>query len=1084
MRLSEVKVDGFGILNNLYLSKKDLAKNITVIHGLNETGKSTLIEFIRAVLFGSKLLEPVRGGRAGGFLVFTDEEGKDYRIERYLRGKKFKASVILPDGTVGDDSLLKSKILSNVSPLVFRNVFALGMDDLRRLEELRSGEVGAYVYGAGAGIRAGRLAAGLSRLQKELSELFKPGGSKPEVNRLLRELEETEATVRRLGKGPERYGEMRREVAALRERRASLEERKKGMEQRRRRLDRAHKARESWICLLEARCRLAGLPCISSFPVSGSERLQALEDRRNELEADLKEMAPKLSGLEGRLNLIAVDTTLLERSPEIKALDGERLLHLERLRRLPELSGETRGARVEYEKQLQKLGGSFDDALVEAFDTSLPAREAAQEYNLKFTRCEARLQELQAAVTGAEKRAGEKESDLCSLERELAEHQAPLPPTGYPLAERERALDFLDAGSRRLAAFKSRLEQLRDKLSELKRNLADTGKESGNAPVRLFPWWLTVALVLAVAAFTAAVFFAGVAQGAAAFVTGCAVLAAALLAGRRAGKADKERRRGLEEIMGGLKQRIGEAAVELEQLSGKEAALTGEIKKAALTALGRPDFTEEDIPAARRALEEERRALARAEDLERAVIKAKEALNREYGSLSGCQADLDRAEAAVSRLRKEWRAWLELRGLPPDLLPAAALSCFDAVEEARRCRDAWLKAAGREKETRRQGEAFTTGLNALLAALGRAPATGQGDRYLVPPQGETACSAVITLTEALERAVKLAGEKKQLEAELQEKRGQKQVWEAAINDLNKEIKRLLAEGGAEEPGEFHRRAVIFGERKKIKDEIRACERDLNIIAGSQRALEDLKKDLAETGKVEDEEEPAALTAQIADLEKDIKEAGEQIGRLEGQMRTMESGEELAVMLQEKEMKLAGLQRKAREWQVRALCLGLLNMAKERHERRRQPAVLRQASCYIGPMTSGVYEKVIAPVGRADALEVETPDRTRVAAGSLSRGAASQLYLAVRLALARQFQGTGLPVLLDDILVDFDPDRLNGAVQVLGEFGRDRQIILLTCHDHILAALDETLEDFSLIHLEVEKGTGSLLACPLERALPN
>ncbi len=938
---------------------------------------------------------------------------------------------------MGDDSLLKSKILSNVSPLVFRNVFALGMDDLRRLEELRSGEVGAYVYGAGAGIRAGRLAAGLSRLQKELSELFKPGGSKPEVNRLLRELEETEATVRRLGKGPERYGEMRREVAALRERRASLEERKKGMEQRRRRLD--------------------------SFPVSGLERLQALEDRRNELEADLKEMAPKLSGLEGRLNLIAVDTTLLERSPEIKALDGERLLHLERLRRLPELSGETRGARVEYEKQLQKLGGSFDDALVEAFDTSLPAREAAQEYNLKFTRCEARLQELQAAVTGAEKRAGEKESDLCSLERELAEHQAPLPPTGYPLAERERALDFLDAGSRRLAAFKSRLEQLQDKLSELKRNLADTGKESGNAPVRLFPWWLTVALVLAVAAFTVAAFFAGVAQGAAALVTGCAVLAAALLAGRRAGKADKERRRGLEEIMGGLKQRIGEAAVELEQLSGKEAALTGEIKKAALTALGRPDFTEEDIPAARRALEEERRALARAEDLERAVIKAKEALNREYGSLSGCQADLDRAEAAVSRLRKEWRAWLELRGLPPDLLPAAALSCFDAVEEARRCRDAWLKAAGREKETRRQGEVFTTGLNALLAALGRSPATGQGDRYLVPPQGETACSAVITLTEALERAVKLAGEKKQLEAELQEKRGQKQVWETAINDLNKEIKRLLAEGGAEEPGEFHRRAVIFGERKKIKDEIRACERDLNIIAGSQRALEDLKKDLAETGKVEDEEEPAALTAQ---------------------MRTMESGEELAVMLQEKEMKLAGLQRKAREWQVRALCLGLLNMAKERHERRRQPAVLRQASCYIGPMTSGVYEKVIAPVGRADALEVETPDRTRVVAGNLSRGAASQLYLAVRLALARQFQGTGLPVLLDDILVDFDPDRLNGAVQVLGEFGRDRQIILLTCHDHILAALDETLEDFSLIHLEVDKGTGSLLACPLERALPN
>ncbi|MBN1192217.1 MAG: hypothetical protein JXA36_00780, partial [Coriobacteriia bacterium] len=40
----------------------------------------------------------------------------------------------------------------------------------------------------------------------------------------------------------------------------------------------------------------------------------------------------------------------------------------------------------------------------------------------------------------------------------------------------------------------------------------------------------------------------------------------------------------------------------------------------------------------------------------------------------------------------------------------------------------------------------------------------------------------------------------------------------------------------------------------------------------------------------------------------------------------------------------------------------------------------------------------------------------------------------------------LPVVMDDILVNFDDERGPLAVQALAEFARSRQVIVMTCHE--------------------------------------
>ena len=69
------------------------------------------------------------------------------------------------------------------------------------------------------------------------------------------------------------------------------------------------------------------------------------------------------------------------------------------------------------------------------------------------------------------------------------------------------------------------------------------------------------------------------------------------------------------------------------------------------------------------------------------------------------------------------------------------------------------------------------------------------------------------------------------------------------------------------------------------------------------------------------------------------------------------------------------------------------------------------------------------------------------AALLSAGAADQLYLAVRLAICELVLPAeqAAPIVLDDALANFDDERCAAALRYLKELGRQRQILLFTCH---------------------------------------
>ena len=87
MKITDLQVDGFGVWKGLTV--ESISDNITVFCGYNEAGKTTLMQFIRSMMFGfsqdrlTKYTPPVYGGLAGGALDVTTPTGV-FEVQRHV----------------------------------------------------------------------------------------------------------------------------------------------------------------------------------------------------------------------------------------------------------------------------------------------------------------------------------------------------------------------------------------------------------------------------------------------------------------------------------------------------------------------------------------------------------------------------------------------------------------------------------------------------------------------------------------------------------------------------------------------------------------------------------------------------------------------------------------------------------------------------------------------------------------------------------------------------------------------------------------------------------------------------------------
>ncbi len=151
---------------------------------------------------------------------------------------------------------------------------------------------------------------------------------------------------------------------------------------------------------------------------------------------------------------------------------------------------------------------------------------------------------------------------------------------------------------------------------------------------------------------------------------------------------------------------------------------------------------------------------------------------------------------------------------------------------------------------------------------------------------------------------------------------------------------------------------------------------------------------------------------------------------------------------------------------------LLAHVKDDYERNRQPETLCEASKYLARLTGDRYRRVWTRFGE-NSLLVDDHQNATLPIEVLSHGTREQLFLSLRLALVSLFarRGVSLPMVLDDVLVNFDHDRAAAAVEVLIEFAeRGHQLLMFTCHEHLARLLKTRNVDVRLLPDQASGGS--------------
>ncbi len=318
MKIREIYIHGFGKMRDFSLTT--LSPTITIFEGDNEAGKSTVMTFIRSILFGfpanrsqENRYEPIDGGAYGGSIVLEEEQGTIYRIER-LGGGKGKTSVYLEDGTAVNEFHL-DRLRGGLSESVFRDIFAFSLTELQQLKTLQSEEINSYLYGAGMGIGGVSIFDVERKLLHQKEELFKPKGSNPSINKTLKTLDGLEIEIKRLQEENGTYNDLRKQLEQLTAAIKDNEAKTKAFEEQLRLYHIAERSFEQWKELSRLKEEQNLRMVVTTFPEQGVLRLEQLEKEKRELQAlmkDYEQEGIKLEEQLQRLTLHEDDTKRLQ----------------------------------------------------------------------------------------------------------------------------------------------------------------------------------------------------------------------------------------------------------------------------------------------------------------------------------------------------------------------------------------------------------------------------------------------------------------------------------------------------------------------------------------------------------------------------------------------------------------------------------------------------------------------------------------------------------------------------------------------------------------------------------------------------
>ena len=335
MQITDIEIARFGVWRDLTLPLAGPGLNL--LYGPNEAGKTTLMRFVRGVLYG---YEPFsthgfreRNGEAQSTAgwdgtLFAEIDGAPHVLRRFSEaGGDPRGTLIVtdPDGETHGEEWLHDR-LGGLSETLYRNVYALGIYELQELATLEHADVASHVHGVSLGPAGRRFLAAADAAENEANALLTtgPGGDAVggRIAELLRTRSSLTAKLAALPDGRAAAGELRTESDKLARAATKLERKKKRLRQDLRGRRYAEKVHGPWRQVRDLKGELKKLGGTARLPADGLTKLIAAEADRDAAKSRAADARRRADDAAKRAGEVRFDATLDNYAPAVRALAG------------------------------------------------------------------------------------------------------------------------------------------------------------------------------------------------------------------------------------------------------------------------------------------------------------------------------------------------------------------------------------------------------------------------------------------------------------------------------------------------------------------------------------------------------------------------------------------------------------------------------------------------------------------------------------------------------------------------------------------------------------------------------------------
>ncbi|MCG8531452.1 MAG: AAA family ATPase [Desulfovibrionales bacterium] len=443
--------------------------------------------------------------------------------------------------------------------------------------------------------------------------------------------------------------------------------------------------------------------------------------------------------------------------------------------------------------------------------------------------------------------------------------------------------------------------------------------------------------------------------------------------------------------------------------------------------------------------------------LQERVAVAQKHVAAAASTLDNCREESAKALKHLEEIQKTLQTWCTGRGL------STVLRVQDIPPLLQLIKDTKLLLARRNDITEKMTaaetmlSAYEQQQDALLERTQIAPVFSSGttvDRRLTQEQ----------LQRLLENSEKASAEVERLTDSIGKDSARADILQQSAKEIETTISGLFTAAGAEDEDAFRRIHEAYTQQQEYQQQMRNLQATL--VASTEDG--DIEKLAARIGQQTEEELQITrdeLEEQRAALEQEKAQLNETSISLRVEQETLTSTEDQLRMRTASEALRAEADSLAKEWARYRIAEHLLMRARERFEREQQPEVVKQAGAFFNTITKGSYQKIFKPLGEDEVYAIAA-DGSRRKPEDLSRGTAEQLYLSLRLGhiLNHSAQNEALPVIMDDIMVNFDPARAANTAQTIAELSAHNQVFLFTCHPQTVALMENNASNVSVFQV--------------------